>query len=517
VSVAERTASEVQDRRIVLLGLGTGYVLEALQRRGIEVAAVIERAAVLRGALAVRDFGAALSKIDVVALEDLTVSRLAHLRTRADSVVVHGPSAVATPELAALAARWPALPIARPPRVLVVGPTAGGSLGVARSVASAVFDSGAEMKFFDASPFASAQRAFGEMASDRNQTRVLQGQFTLLMGQAIVNVAAEWRPDLMIALAQAPLTQPALDALRAMGVATAFWFVENVRVLPYWRDVCAHYDVVYAIQPSAVERIADAGARRLGYLPMACDQHLHRRVALNDAERARYASRLSFAGAPYLNRRHILTAVADLGLKIWGDGWESTVLALRLGARGRFDADEMIRIFSGTDINLNIHSADHVAGLDPEPDYVNPRTFELAACRAFQLVDRRDPLSALFAEDEIVTFSTIGELRALSLHYLDHPSERDEFAARAEARALRDHTYGHRVAVMLDENLPAHLRPPSRYALRRHSGAASPLPPEQTPATLDDAIAAAASASDLSVEEAILRIVADVRDTVGSR
>ncbi len=370
------------------------------------------------------------------------------------------------------------------------------------SVAAAVAASGADSRFFDASPFADAQRAFGELSIDGTRTEMLQGQFTLLLAEAVVGVAAEWRPDLLIALAQAPLTEPALTALRTMGITTAFWFVENVRVLPYWRDVCPFYDMVYAIQPAAVDRIADAGARRVGYLPMACDPRIHRPVSLDDDERARYRSPVSFAGAPYLNRRHLLTAVADLGLKVWGDGWESTALAGALGERGRFDADQMVRIFSGTDVNLNIHSADHVAGLDPEPDYVNPRTFELAACRAFQLVDRRHPLPALFDEDELVTFSSARDLRTLCLHYLERPSERLEIASRAEARARRDHTYDHRVAVMLEDNLPVHLR-------------GSQV--ESHPESLNDAIAAASTAASLSVDEAMLRIVADVRDTVTAR
>jgi len=503
VSVAERAASAIPHGPVVMLGMGTGYLLEAVRRRGIDVAAVVERTDILRAALSTRDFREALSKTAVVALEDLgDLGSLARLRARADGVIVHAPSAAEAPELKALADRWMQIPVARPARVLVVGPTAGGSVGVARSVASAVEASGAELRLFDASPFANAQRAFGELGVDATSRQVLEGRFTLLLGEAIVAVAADWRPDLIIALAQAPLTEPALSALRSLGIPTAFWFVENIRVLPYWRQVCAFYDVVYAIQPTAVDRIADAGATRVAYLPMACDARLHRRVPLGDADRVRFGSRVSFAGAPYLNRRHLLVSVADLGLKVWGDGWESTALAASLGQQGRFDIEQMVRIFSGSDVNLNIHSADHVAGLDPEPDYVNPRTFELAACGAFQIVDRRDPLPALFADDEVVTFSSTAEMRALSQHYLARPSERQAIAARAESRARRDHTYDRRVGVILDDNLPPHLR----------VGATATFA-----VSLDDAIATAAASATLSMDEAIMRIVADVRDTVATR
>jgi spore maturation protein CgeB len=386
--------------------------------------------------------------------------------------------------------------------VLVVGPIAGGSLGVARSVAHAVAESGAESRYFDAAAFAGAQTAFGGLSIGADRRAALKGQFALLLGNAVVAVATEWQPDLVIALAQAPLTEPALMSLRQLGIPTAFWFVENVRVLPYWRDVCRFYDFVYVIQPTAVDRIGESGAARVAYLPMACDPRVHRRVILTDAERVLYGGPLSFAGAPYLNRRHILTAVSDLGLKVWGDRWESTALAAAVGAEGRFDIDAMLRIFSGTDVNLNVHSADHVTGLDPDPDYVNPRTFELAACGAFQLVDRRDPLPALFDDSEAVAFGDVKEMRALCTHYLQRPDERAAIAAHAEQRALAEHTYDRRVARIMADALPAHLFPASsRPAI----------------VSLDVAIAAVSQGDALSREEAMLRIVADVRDTVASR
>jgi hypothetical protein len=117
-------------------------------------------------------------------------------------------------------------------------------------------------------------------------------------------------------------------------------------------------------------------------------------------------------------------------------------------------------------------------------------------------VDRRDPLPALFADDEVVTFSSTAEMRALSQHYLARPSERQAIAARAESRARRDHTYDRRVGVILDDNLPPHLR----------VGATATFA-----VSLDDAIATAAASATLSMDEAIMRIVADVRDTVATR
>ena len=162
----------------------------------------------------------------------------------------------------------------------------------------------------------------------------------------------------------------------------------------------------------------------------------------------------------------------------------------------------MVSIFSATAVNLNVHSADHVTGLDPTPDYVNPRTFELAACGAFQLVDRRTPLADVFEDDEVVAFGSVAELRSLSEHYLRHPEEREAIAARACARAVAAHTYEHRVAAICAEALPAHLQPRRAEVASR---------------SLNDAIAEASGAPMLGRDEALLRMLADVRDTVAAR
>jgi spore maturation protein CgeB len=197
-----------------------------------------------------------------------------------------------------------------------------------------------------------------------------------------------------------------------------------------------------------------------------------------------------------------MLGLLDLAPKLWGEGWARTEVA-KLASEGgaRFNLSEMVRIFSATKINLNIHSANHVEGLDPDPDYVNPRTFELASCGAFQLVDARLPLPDLFAEDEVVTFRSTAELRDLIRYYLAHPDERAAAASRASARARADHTFVHRVRRIFDETLPAPLLK-SVGSPAKASG-------------LDSAIESLARTSPKMVpEEAMMRVLRHVRDGV---
>jgi hypothetical protein len=109
------------------------------------------------------------------------------------------------------------------------------------------------------------------------------------------------------------------------------------------------------------------------------------------------------------------------------------------------------KIFNASSINFNLQSSPYHDGVNPHGDYVNPRTFELAGCRAFQLVDHRTHLTDLFrVGEEAICFSTLAEARQLTSYYLSHATEREAIVARAHARALRDHTYEQRMQAMLE-------------------------------------------------------------------
>lgn len=505
---ADRAAAAAgEGPRVVLAGFGSGYLAEALVHRGLRIEAIVDRdPRVLAAAMRARDLAAVLRSTRVLFLEDLANPvALARLRRRAATVVGHPASVQGCPELAALVDRWSAIRVSgHRPRIVVAGPIYGGSLEIARSAAAACRECGADVRLLDFSSFADGRTMVERLPLPGTARDRLMEGLAELLGDAVVHVALEWKADLVFALAQAPLGPAALGRLREAGVVTAMWFVENVRVLTYWRQLAALYDWFYAIQigrPQA--ELAAAGARQVRYLPLACDPERHRPVELTAGERRRFGSEVSFAGSPYLNRRRLFSALTDLPLRLWGPGWAVPPLAPHAAEGGRpFSLDEMIRVFAATRINLNLHAATHVQGLDPDADYVNPRTFELAGCGAFQLVDRRDPLPDLFAGDEIATFASLPELREAIAHYLRRDDEREAMAARARRRVLADHTYSHRMRSVLDQTLP-----PELAAAASDDGDAGDGGRE----TLEEAVARLAGTPSLESEEALTRAVFQVK------
>jgi spore maturation protein CgeB len=107
-----------------------------------------------------------------------------------------------------------------------------------------------------------------------------------------------------------------------------------------------------------------------------------------------------------------------------------------------------MKVFSATAVNLNLHSSSG-SELDAYADFVNPRTFELAACGAFQLVDERALLPDLFTPEEVVRFQRAEQVPALIQTWLKDSSGRRHYADAARQRVLSRHTYEHRMRDLL--------------------------------------------------------------------
>ncbi len=341
-------------------------------------------------------------------------------------------------------------------RVLVVLPLYGGSLPVGRYAATALRDLGHTVDVFEAPAFYSAFSALRMLRVTSDRQEALEHSFLQVISQAIRARVEVFEPDLVLCLAQAPVSRQLLKTLARDKVTTAMWFVEDYRVFPYWRAVAPLYDFFFVIQKEPFfEKLAAAGARA-AYLPLAALPSFHRPLGEEDlsvAERRHYGSAVSFMGAGYPNRRRAFRQFSHLDFKIWGSDWNGEVsLAPFLQDGGaRIEPEQAVKIFNASAINLNLHSSVQAKELVPAGDFVNPRTFEIACCGAFQLVDRRGLLPELFREDELATFTSMPELLDAIPYYLARPDERRELAMRGRARVLAEHTYQHRMAALVEE------------------------------------------------------------------
>ncbi|MGA2938573.1 MAG: glycosyltransferase [Syntrophobacteraceae bacterium] len=330
-------------------------------------------------------------------------------------------------------------------RALIAGPLAGGSLPVARATAAAFAGLGYESKFIDYSPFADEFRMVRASGNDQYITA-----FIGVLERVLIDQINKVKPDILLGIAQSPLfNERLLDNLRELGVITLYWFVEDFRVLTYWKRIASHFDIFFSIQTGAfVKALAEAGANNHYYLPVAFDNNFDEFTVQSGAR-----TPISFMGAPYPNRIRLFETLARYNLKIYGEGWDSYPIAGVTAGSRRISESEGRSLYRNAEINLNLHSS-----MDPYTiggDFVNPRTFELAGMGCFQLSDRRELLPPLYDEDEVVQFADEAELIEKIEYYLDHEGERKEVARNARRRTLKHHLYEHRVVEIMNavENL----------------------------------------------------------------
>jgi spore maturation protein CgeB len=349
-------------------------------------------------------------------------------------------------------------------RILVVSPIYGGSLPVAGYCSSSLIKMGHTVELIDNSRFDDALFYAKDISSDRQRYNRLLKHLSSFISEAVTARCESFKPDIVLALAQAPLTADCLETLRRQKVTTAYWFVEDFRFMEYWKNIAAYYDFFFTIQKGQFfTELQSAGIKNYHYLPMAACPDIHKPVRLSEEEIKYYGSDLSFAGAGYYNRRLFMRGLLDFDFKIWGSDWDlhSDLAPCIQRSGARIDTEEIVKIFNASRININLHSSTYHKGINPFGDFINPRTFEIMACGGFQLADRRPALEGLFeAGEEIIVFDDLGDLRSKAAYYLADPEERHRIAERGRQRVLREHTYENRMKEMLEVIAARGLRQP---------------------------------------------------------
>lgn len=337
-------------------------------------------------------------------------------------------------------------------KILVVLPLYGGSLPIGQYCARALLNLGCSVRSFEAQKLYSAYQGVKELDLAPSRIDTLANSFLRLVSQAVVSMAEEQKPDFLLALAQAPLDRTSLLKLRKMGVPTVMWFVEDYKIFNYWTTYAPLYDAFAVIQKEPfLSELKKLGQSRAFYLPLAALPEFHKPTELSERDKAFYGSDISFLGAGYPNRRMAFRRLADRNFKIWGSDWDGeNILKDNIQLNGkRVGVDEGVKIYNASRINLNLHSSVHTDSLVSHGDFVNPRTFELAAMGAFQLVDKRSLLGELFKDDELAVFDSAEEMYQKIDYFLDNPQERELYAAKARKRVSEDHTYELRMRTLI--------------------------------------------------------------------
>ncbi len=447
-------------QELVIVGLGFGYHIEALRELGCDKPIhilephpeVVEAAGAGRPAAWIDMISSLDCGVDAAIPQGSTVlggNAVLEIWTRAQT------QAVASEFCAKIRSKFygeRGLSLLRP-NIGVLGPLSGGTLPMVPYVCRSLYGLGQRFREYDVSGFASGYDQVSKFVQGKPRRSSVENTYCEMVSQVLLESINERPVDILICMALAPISPRVLTELRKRGVITVLWFVEDYTRFTYWKETAKFYDFVFTIQKGkCLDAMRAAGAGESHYLPVGCDPGIHAPLSLSTEEKERWGSPISFMGAGYHNRQQLFASFSDYPIKIWGTEWPTCRPFDHMVQEGgrRLSPAEYVKVFNASDININLHSSHERDGVDPFGDFLNPRTFELAASGVFQLVDHRSLLPEAFeVGTEMATFRSAEELREKLQYFTAHPEERAKIANASRERALKDHTYQARIRSML--------------------------------------------------------------------
>jgi spore maturation protein CgeB len=288
--------------------------------------------------------------------------------------------------------------------------------------------------------------------------RLVTGPGVARLNRDVLHIAEREKPDILWADKLLYMRPQTLDRLRALGVATVSYMIDNPfgpRQDPGWRlymkDI-PHYDLHVVQRDRNILDYTSRGARDVIKIQTAYEPTIHfpPPEGWSDADRDRG---VSFIGTPYDNRAQFLTRlwkefnlpVTVSGGLVWKPALGSEATAAIYRGNGELFRDEYREGIWRSKINLSFITHSNC------DEFVH-KSFEIAGCGGFLLAERSEGHKQRFREDEeAVFFSTIEECVEKIRRYLPDEAARTRIAAAGHARAVRDGYHNDRQVALIVE------------------------------------------------------------------
>jgi spore maturation protein CgeB len=234
---------------------------------------------------------------------------------------------------------------------------------------------------------------------------------------------------------------------RRTGAQVAMWFPDALVNFGRSYFMNAPYDGLFFKDPYIKHVLSDVLQSPVYYLPECFNPARHWLPEDQIGVDPQYQCDITTAGNQHSWRVAFYKQLSGFDVKLWGNPapmWMNAgaVAAMHQG-RAVYNYDK-VRAFRGASIVVNNLHYGETWGL-------NVRAFEAAGAGAFQMVDWRPGLEHLFQDGkELITFRNISDLKAKINYWLPRSDERRAIGEAAMRRAHSQHTYQHRLELLLE-------------------------------------------------------------------
>lgn len=254
---------------------------------------------------------------------------------------------------------------------------------------------------------------------------------------------------------RASLSPETVYQLRKRGIPVGLWEVDDPYNIRNHERKVRPYQFMITQDAGCVTRYRKLGKPCI-HLPLAVNPQKYKPMKVSEE----YQSDICFVGSALPIRIRTFDHLAPFLIKkktiIVGQWWERLKNYSKLKPyilNQTVPPVEAAKYYNGAKIVLNIHRSKNDIKQNPLqlPAYTpNNRTFDIAACRSFQLVtDRRDLKRYFELDKEIVAYRGLNDLKQKIEFYLKHDSEREQIADMAYRRTMQEHTYNVRCRTLI--------------------------------------------------------------------
>ncbi|MED4206757.1 glycosyltransferase [Neobacillus mesonae] len=272
--------------------------------------------------------------------------------------------------------------------------------------------------------------------------------------QTLYNRVQKFNPDIIISLNRF-LTPETIQQLKRLNIPIGLWVVDDPYLIKHHLKIAQMYHFVVTEDSGSVP-VYRRKKMEVLHLPLAVNPNYYYPMEVPK----QYQYDICFVGSALPIRLKMIDDMAVFlkgkNFIIIGRWWErlKNYALLKPHILNRtIPPNEVAKYYNGAKIVLNIHRTCNDVQLNPQkiPAHTpNNRTFDIAACKAFQLATCRKDLDKYFdINDEIICYQGVHELKDKINYYLQNEEERQNIAENAYQRTMEQHTYVHRLKELI--------------------------------------------------------------------
>ncbi|MCJ7841373.1 glycosyltransferase [Lederbergia sp. NSJ-179] len=269
----------------------------------------------------------------------------------------------------------------------------------------------------------------------------------------------EEAPQFSLTLLGDHLSKQARNLLSDYHMKQAVWLTED----PFYIDQTIQRifddDYVFTIDSGAQKEYLSAGFSHVYHLPLGTDPTTFARMQVDN----RYQSDVLLVGYPYPSRVQLVEFLLRNGsfpITVIGKQWYN-----RLAKKYRkhvnitlydqwLEPEEIAKFYNGAKIVLNPHRHSGFSfqqnRRNIRNETINNRTFDIAACGAFQLIEELPDLRLFFSEDEMISYQDHRDCLEKIYFYLTREQIRRRVGVQVQKKVYNKHTFQHRIETIMD-------------------------------------------------------------------